>query len=152
MAHILSELRNEIYDEANSIGDISSLGTKDGSMPYTLLLGVFVSLIPKVSYERKKVKKQVLIHLHLFKIVPKIMPSFIRNQEQRERFNDEEYQKEIEEVFVQRFVENLQVCLCFLSETYKKSNSIHVLNSAAAKPSLLLFPLCSQQAHTKGDQ
>ena len=37
------------------------------------------------------------------------MPRFIKDEEMRERFSDETYVKELEDVFMQRFSENLQV-------------------------------------------
>ena len=48
MAHILNELSNDIYDH-NSIteGDVNLIKSH-GICPYTVFLGVFVSLIPKV--------------------------------------------------------------------------------------------------------
>lgn len=55
MAHILSDLTNEIYDIHDDtgllLGDEGGNLVKegDGICPYTLFLGVVVSLIPKVS-------------------------------------------------------------------------------------------------------
>ena len=48
MAHILNELSNDIYDHnALMEGDINLI-KEHGICPYTVFLGVFVSLIPKV--------------------------------------------------------------------------------------------------------
>ncbi len=95
MAHILSELTNEIYDVHDNVdvllGDEAggNLVRPDGTVsPYAIFLGVFVSLIPK--------------------IVPRLLPNFVRDDAIRERFDDVEYVQDVEKQFMAKFAENLE--------------------------------------------
>ena len=48
MANLMSDFSNEIYDAQAALGDVN-LVKSHGVCPYTVFLGVFVSLIPKVN-------------------------------------------------------------------------------------------------------
>ena len=63
MAHMISELTNEIYDasaDANLDAGYFSKDSEGGVIPYSLILGVFVSLLPKVSTMETRFKDQIL--------------------------------------------------------------------------------------------
>ncbi len=47
MAHLMSELSNEIYDSQTGV-DLSESDGVCGTCPYTVFLGVLVALLPKV--------------------------------------------------------------------------------------------------------
>ncbi|XP_059083009.1 uncharacterized protein LOC131880399 [Tigriopus californicus] len=87
MAYLMADMSNDVYDHHPDTYDLVGKDRELG--PYTLILGVFVTLIPR--------------------LIPRILPRFIKNDEVRERFDDEVYMKDIEEQFRQRFLENLGI-------------------------------------------
>mmetsp|Transcript_47807 Transcript_47807/g.76123 ORF Transcript_47807/g.76123 Transcript_47807/m.76123 type:complete len:172 (+) Transcript_47807:30-545(+) len=84
MAYLSSELDNSVYG-----GNSNELSGNNFNSPYTLILGVFVSLVPK--------------------LIPKILPRFVKKKEALERFDDPAYIEEIEESFKERFIANLEM-------------------------------------------
>lgn len=80
----ISELTNEIYDVTSHAGAALRAGDT-----WTMVLGIIVTLLPK--------------------IVPKIMPAIVGEDVLRERFDNKDYHEEIEHLFKEKFVENLNV-------------------------------------------
>jgi len=78
----ISEFTNEIYDQ-DSLTD----AFKEGADVYTIFLGVLVTLLPK--------------------IIPRVMPALVPEQNLREKFNDDDYVREVEDMFREKFLQNL---------------------------------------------
>lgn len=79
----ISEFTNEIYDQ-DSLTD----AFKEGADVWTIFLGVVVTLLPK--------------------IVPRVMPALVpESANLREKFDDEDYVKEVENMFREKFLQNL---------------------------------------------
>lgn len=84
MADLFAELSNEIYDVSDK--------EAGGLCPMSVFLGILVTLLPKV--------------------VPRILPMFLPADAQEasiKRLDDPEYQKEIEDLFREKFSENLEM-------------------------------------------
>jgi hypothetical protein len=79
----ISEFTNEIYDQ-DSLSD----AFKEGADIYTIFLGVVVTLLPK--------------------IIPRVMPALVPEQNLREKFNDDDYVKGVEDLFREKFLQNLE--------------------------------------------
>lgn len=84
---IASEFTNEIYDISN---EANQAAYKDGADTWTMILGIVVTLLPK--------------------IIPRIMPSIVGEEKLRERFDDGgvgDYSVELEHMFREKFLQNL---------------------------------------------
>jgi len=93
LRHILGELTNTVYEEPtiDDFGEHGQLLSKgDGEVcPYTLFLGIFVSLLPKM--------------------IPMILSQLVADADLRAKYSDEHYEEEVEELFRQKFSNNLQM-------------------------------------------
>jgi len=78
----ISEFTNEIYDQ-DSLTD----AFKEGADVWTVFLGVVVTLLPR--------------------IIPRVMPALVPEQNLREKFDSEDYVKDIENLFREKFLQNL---------------------------------------------
>jgi len=78
----ISEFTNEIYDQSNAAFAQESDTTR-------VFLGVLVTLLPK--------------------IIPRIMPAIMGDARIKEKFQDQEYINQVEEMFREKFLENLGV-------------------------------------------
>jgi hypothetical protein len=84
---IASEFTNEIYDISN---EANQAAYKDGGDTWTMILGIVVTLLPK--------------------IIPRIMPSIVGEDKLQERFDDGGvggYSGQIEHRFREKFLQNL---------------------------------------------
>jgi hypothetical protein len=84
---IASEFTNEIYDISN---DANQAAYKEGGDTWTMILGIVVTLLPK--------------------IIPRIMPSIVGEDKLKERFDDGGvgvYSNKIEHMFREKFLQNL---------------------------------------------
>jgi len=93
LRHILGELTNTVYEEPtiDDFGEHGQLLSKgDGEIcPYTLFLGIFVSLLPKM--------------------IPMILSQLVADADLRAKYSDEHYEEEVEELFREKFSNNLQM-------------------------------------------
>lgn len=78
----ISEFTNEIYDQSNAAFQDNGDTTK-------VFLGVLVTLLPK--------------------IIPRIMPAILGDARIKEKFQDQEYLETVEQMFREKFIENLNV-------------------------------------------
>merc|ERR1712018_148224 len=83
----LSEFTNEIYDQSHAAFEDHGDSTK-------VFLGVLVTLLPK--------------------IIPRIMPAILGDARIREKLQDDEYIHSVEQMFREKFVENLGVFESFI--------------------------------------
>merc|ERR1711997_144584 len=83
----ISEFTNEIYDQSNAAFQDQGDTTK-------VFLGVLVTLLPK--------------------IIPRIMPAILGDARIKEKFQDEEYLNSVEQMFREKFIENLGVFESFI--------------------------------------
>jgi len=81
---IASEFTNEIYDISN---DANAAAVKEGGDTWTMVLGIVVTLLPK--------------------IIPRIMPSIVGEEKIKERFDNGG--GEMEHIFREKFLQNLNV-------------------------------------------
>merc|ERR1712183_1157836 len=80
----ISEFTNEIYDQSTAAFNEENDSTR-------VFLGVLVTLLPK--------------------IIPRIMPAIMGGDARiQEKFQDEEYITQVEQMFREKFLENLGVC------------------------------------------
>lgn len=108
----ISDFTNEIYDQ-DSLND----AFKDGADVWTVFLGVVVTLLPKVSQSHSHLIKwticennlKLIIIIILWQIIPRVMPAIVPEQTLKERFDDENYVKDIENLFREKFLQNLGV-------------------------------------------
>merc|ERR1711953_1247558 len=83
----LSEFTNEIYDQSHAAFEDHGDSTK-------VFLGVLVTLLPK--------------------IIPRIMPAILGDARIREKLQDDEYIHSVEQMFREKFIENLGVFESFI--------------------------------------
>jgi hypothetical protein len=92
LTHVLSQLTNEVYD-APTIDDFGINGglvKSNGEVcPYTLFLGIFVTLLPKV--------------------IPMILSQLVADADLRAKYSDENYEEEVEDLFRAKFSHNLKM-------------------------------------------
>merc|ERR1711962_1456372 len=84
MENYLEELTNEVITSG-----LATKGVEGLPCPTHLMLGVLVTLLPK--------------------LVPRMLPYFMGNQQLRERFSNEDYIAESEQIFRDKFTENLRM-------------------------------------------
>jgi len=78
----ISDFTNEIYDQ-DSLTD----AFKEGADVWTIFLGVVVTLLPK--------------------IIPRVMPALVPEANLREKFDNEDYIRGVEDMFREKFLANL---------------------------------------------
>merc|ERR1712018_101444 len=83
----ISEFTNEFYDQSNAAFQEESDSTR-------VFLGVLVTLLPK--------------------IIPRIMPAILGDARIKEKFQDKEYLDSVEQMFREKFIENLDVFESFI--------------------------------------
>lgn len=97
----ISEFTNEIYDQSNAAFQDQGDTTK-------VFLGVLVTLLPKVTrlvtFFLQKCLKVILLQ-----IIPRIMPAILGDARIKEKFQDQEYLETVEQMFREKFIENLNV-------------------------------------------
>merc|ERR1712025_1460890 len=79
---LLADFTNEIYDQSNAAFQDQGDTTK-------VFLGVLVTLLPK--------------------IIPRIMPAILGDAKIKKKFQDQEYLDTVEQMFREKFVENLSI-------------------------------------------
>ena len=52
-----------------------------------------------------------------FQIIPRVMPALVPEQNLREKFNDDDYVREVENMFREKFLQNLDVSRTLLAQS-----------------------------------